>query len=95
MSTRAYLVEVPAQLAEVSTFNLWHDETILGFIEDHEDFNDQRDDSGNGTIEVTVKLLKDLLKSKIDLDNEHVLSFKKDIAWAEERGDDYIIYECF
>lgn len=96
MSVRAYRV-IKIERAENPSFNLWHDDRIIDFLDEHEERQVSYDlgESG-GQIEVSVSTIKKLLKQKeIQLDEYHIKAFKDDIAFAKSQNDDYILYDCF
>ncbi|MEK6794093.1 MAG: hypothetical protein AABZ39_04910 [Spirochaetota bacterium] len=84
--------------AEHESFSLWHD-NVLEVMEaancnKTSEIHDHRNYDGIGTIEVPVALLK------IAVENEKVSEYIKeairmDIAFAEKRGDDYVLYDCY
>ena len=91
MSVRAYKIEIPAQLKDTPSFNLWRDEDIFNFIDRHDDTNTRLED-GAGSIETSVKAIKDLLKA-VKMPKEYRDGFKDDIKGL--RDDDAVGYECF
>ena len=97
MSVRAHrVVEIKVEESYTS-FNLWHDDKLMQFLDEESNFFSQLTDDGTGVADVAVEVLKRALeqakKLKIDLDTVECL--KKDIEWAEARSEGFIQYYCF
>jgi hypothetical protein len=101
MSVRAYRIN-KMDFEKSETFNLWHDEFVRDFFEWEGFFESFSDIGGIGDISVeALKKLSGLLAEKIEReeDKEYWQSLKnridEDIKWAEERGEEYVVYYCF
>ena len=99
MSVRAYRI-ITKEVAEYPSFNLWHDDELLNFFKEAEgEFNtyqERLDESGGGTIEISVPLLeKALVEYKWEVEDYRIQAIKADIAHAKKVGDNYVLYECY
>ena len=96
MSVRAYRI-IKVERESNPTFNLWHDEKFMDFMQ----YNSENDifsmlSEGGGQIEFEVGILKKALKEFDFGDDTHMKEqVKKDIDFATKVGDDYILYDCF
>jgi hypothetical protein len=90
MSVRAYRIN-EIKREKNSTFNMWNDINLRDFLEAN-DCLDKYDDGGQ--VEVSVELLKEAIR-ELELDKEIIKAIKKDIKWAEKKGEDYILYDCY
>lgn len=82
----------------MATFNLWHDEKIMDLVQDYSDRDPQNslNQDGCGMFEIEVSVLKKLLKQKkITLEDYQRDAIKSDIAFAQQNGDEYVLYEAF
>jgi len=95
MSVRAYKV-VALQYAQSPSFNCWHDEKLMDFLEGEEIY-DGRNSEGGGTMEMSVEVMQKALDKgkELELDEYACEAIRTDIAWAKKKGRDYIRYECF
>ena len=99
MSVRAYRIN-KIETKETPSLNLWHDKEIMDFINnfDGEDMPiiEQLSDGGSGTIELSVEVLKALVKDFDFKDRqEQKKELQDDIDFAEKMGDNFILYNCF
>lgn len=95
MSVRAYR-RIKMELAEDSSFNMWHDNDLLDFFEDGEGYSDYRNEDGGGCIEINVELLEKALNEyKWEEEDYRKDAIKKDIEWAKEKETEWVIYECY
>lgn len=99
MSVRAYRI-IEIKRADDPTFNLWHDDDLISFLESYGsgyDYIEHLTDDGSGTTEISVKALKEALKKakKLELDVYQIAAIKKDIEFAKSRGDEWVLYDCF
>ena len=95
MSVRAYR-RIKLELADDSSFNMWHDEDLISFFEDGEGYHDYRNEDGGGCIEISVELLEKALKEyKWEEEDYRKDAIRKDIAWVKAKGDEWVIYECY
>lgn len=64
MSVRAYKVVKPAELADDSSFNLWHDEEVMDYLNEVSGYVDiwQKIDEGGGYIELFYEQVDKALK---------------------------------
>ncbi len=94
MSIRAFkIVEIKYKKDE--TFNLWHDENLMDFLDRKGIYETLTE--GSGITEIAVKDLEEAVeKNKVtNLSPKTEKAIKKDIAWAKKRGEDYIQYYCY
>jgi len=92
MSVRAYRIN-EIKREKNPTFNMWNDIGLRDFLE-ASGCLDRYDDGGQ--IEVPINILKEAITIKeLELDKETIKAIKKDIKWAEKKGADYILYDCF
>ena len=61
MSVRAYR-RIKMELADDSSFNMWHDNELLDFFEGGGGYHDYRNEDGGGCVEISVELLEKALK---------------------------------
>jgi len=94
MSVRAHRVNEIIR-AEGPSFNLWHDEKLVDFLEGHGLFNTLNE--GSGFTELPVEVIEEAIEKAEDLEiDEYVLkSLKEDVEFAKKNGDSYITYDCF
>jgi hypothetical protein len=94
MSVRAYRIN-KIELKDNNTFNLWHESKFMNELQNAGYLN-SLNESGGGQIELPVDYIKKILKKKDIFEDEHVKNeLKDDIKFAEQLGDDYILYECY
>lgn len=94
MSVRAYRVN-SKDIEKDNSFNLWHDEKIMDFLEDG-GYLDNYNENG-GSLCLSVEALEQIIEEIKD-DKEYesrVESIKNDIKWAKEKKDTEIEYECY
>ncbi len=100
MSVRAYRL-IKKEVAEDSSFNLWHDDELIDFLKSQPDVNGiesytERLDDGGGEVVVSIYALQKAVKGfKWEKDDYRLKSIKKDIEFAVKLKDDYVVYECF
>jgi hypothetical protein len=94
MSVRAYRV------VEIKTggesFNLWHDEKVVDWLENKTSFFNSLNEDGCGLTYLEVDNLKTML-SEIgsEMDEYARKAIKEDISFAEQQGDSYVQYYCY
>jgi len=92
MSVRAYRV-IKIEHAQPNTFNLWHDDKLVEFLDKEYGFFEGLNESG-GLTQVPVEALKRALKEvPIDADLKEALT--KDIEACCKEGEEYVQYYCF
>jgi hypothetical protein len=96
MSIRAHRI-IEIKLAEVPSFNLWHNTKLVQFLDEESDIFSFLNTSGTGEIEISVKVLKKAINSakKLDIDSDTINSLQEDIDFAKSKNNDYVIYDCF
>lgn len=96
MSVRAYRINLIKRDPN-PTFNLWHDEKLMDFLENQSNFYPQLGDEGAGQSSVGVDVLKQAIKKakSLELDKETIKQIKADIAFAESQGDTEVMYDCY
>ena len=96
MSVRAHRI-LKIEYAKIPSFNLWHDEKLIDFINTHNDsgFFSQMNDNGGGVVNVEASVIKEALEKavELELDEDTVEQLKADIEAAGEDGS--IDYDCF
>lgn len=99
MSVRAYRVN-KIEMEDTPTFNVWHHPEIVDFLNVASQFSED----GCGYIEVSVERLQELVDAiasgeikpnEGETYNDVLAAIRKDIAWAKEENDDYVMYSCF
>ena len=94
MSLRAYRV-IKIECAQPNSFNLWHDDKLVDFLDQEYGFFEGMN-AGGGLTEVPVEGLKEALaKPELELDEYIVEALQRDIEAAEQEGDEYIQYYCY
>jgi len=95
MSVRAYRV-IKIETAHPESFNLWHDDEVLGWLEEHTDFLDNLDRDGNGLTSILVEDLERMLAEIGDsLNKDTKERIEADIKFAKSRDDEVIKYYCY
>jgi hypothetical protein len=91
MSVRAYRVN-NIELKDNPSFNLSHDDKLMAFFEEM-DISIEDD----GIREISVAILEKALTQadELDLDDYLIETIADDIAWAKEKGEEYISYSCY
>ena len=89
MSVRAYRL---LKYAKNETFNLWHDEELMNYLEGRGGLNLNED--GAGLIEVSTRVLEEALKT-CEIDDYTRKSIEKDIADVKAKGEDWLTYYCY
>jgi len=94
MSVRAYRV-IKIEYAQPNSFNLWHDDKLVDFLDREYGFFEGVNEGG-GLTEVPVEGLKEALaKPEFELDEYIVEALKRDIEAAEQEGEQYVQYYCY
>lgn len=92
MSVRAHRI-LKVEYAEIPSFNLWHDEKLINFIDTHNDsgFYSQMNANGGGVVSVEASVIKDAIEKavELELDEATVEQLKADIEAAEDGSIDY------
>ena len=91
MSVRAYRVN-KIEHEESDTFNLWHDDKLIDFLDSECGFFAGLTNQGTGLVEVPVEALEEALE-KVEMDDELKEAIKQDIE--ARRDDGYVTYYCF
>jgi hypothetical protein len=95
MSVRAYKV-ITKETETSPSFNLWHDQDLLDFLENQVSTQFFYCDDGQiNSVFVRVKAIKNALKNKKlwEKDDYRIEQLKKDIAGLDD--EDEIEYECY
>ncbi len=95
MSVRAY--RTGRTEAESETFDLWHDEKLMDYLNEKMQFLFDLNSYGTGTVSISVSLLEGAVNAADDfeLDSFTVTCLQRDIAQARSVGDDAVFYDCF
>ena len=91
MSVRAYRIN-KLEWEKAPTFNMTHDEKLIDFFI-KADPSPNTDADGCGIVEISVTTLQAAVDQNIDPERNEKL--KEDIAWAKQKGDEYVQYTCF
>ncbi len=91
MSVRAYRVK-KIDYVTPNSFNLWHDDKLVDFLDSECDFFAGLTNEGTGLVEVPVEALQKAVE-KLELDDELRKALMKDIEAC--RDDGYVTYYCF
>lgn len=99
MSIRAYRI-IRKELADDSSFNLWHDSSLMEFFQENGtpgQYAEMLTNEGIGIIEISVPLLEQALRDFKWDDNEDYRkkSIANDIQWAFDNEQYHVAYECF
>ena len=91
MSVRAYrLTKIDHE--QESTFNLWHDDKLMDFLDKEYGFYEGLTSGGTGFVELPIEALQEALE-KVEMDEELKEAIQKDIEAC--RDNSYVIYYCF
>ena len=94
MSVRAHRI-LKVEYAERPSFNLWHDEKLMKFLDDHMDggFYAQLTDGGVGVVCIEPSVIQEAINSakELELDDDTVAQLKADVEASEGSID----YDCF
>ena len=90
------IIEIKTE-TEYNSFNLWHDEKLMDFLDTEADFFNQLTSDGTGVSEASVEVLENAVSKAVELklDNETVANLKKDIAWAKAHDEEFVQYYCY
>ena len=91
MSVRAYRV-TKIEHEEGSTFNLWHDDKLMDFLDKEYGFYEGLTNDGTGLVELQIEALQEALE-KVEMDNELKEAIQKDIEACQDDG--YVTYYCY
>lgn len=96
MSVRAHRI-LKVEYAPNPSFNLWHDEKLINFLDTQNDsgFFSQMNGNGGGVVNIEASVIKKALEKagELELDEDTVEQLKADIEAAGEDGS--IDYDCF
>ena len=90
MSVRAYRVN-KIEHEESDTFNLWHDDKLVDFLDREYGFFERLSD-GTGLVEVPIEALQEALE-KVEMDDELKEAIKRDIEACQDDG--HVTYYCY
>ena len=91
MSVRAYRVN-KIEHEESDTFNLWHDDKLIDFLDSECDFFAGLTNEGTGLVEVPVEALQKAVE-EVAIDEELKEAIQRDIEAC--RDDGYVTYYCY
>lgn len=95
MSVRAHRVN-EVEYASSSSFNCSYDTGLFDFLLNDIRTFDGRNGDGLGIIEVKLELLREALDHDgLQIDDCTRADVEADMAWAREKGRDYVQYDCF
>ena len=94
MSVRAHRI-LKVEYADRPSFNLWHDEKLVKFLDDHMDggFYSQLTTDGGGVVCIEPSVIQEAINSakELELDEDTVAQLRADVEAAEGSID----YDCF
>ena len=91
MSVRAYRVN-KIEHEESDTFNLWHDDKLIDFLDSECNFFAGLTNEGTGLVEVPVEALRKAVE-EVAIDEELKEAIQRDIEAC--RDDGYVTYYCY
>lgn len=91
MSVRAYRV-TKIEHEQANTFNLWHDDKLMEFLDSGYGFYERLSNDGTGIVELPIEALQEALE-KVEMDKELREAIRKDIEACQ--ADGYVTYYCF
>ena len=91
MSVRAYRVK-KIEHEESDSFNLWHDDKLVDFLDSECNFSAGLTIDGTGLVEVPVEALQKALE-KLELEDEVRKALTEDIEAC--RDDSSVTYYCY
>lgn len=95
MSVSAYRVNT-LEYASQPTFNCSYEAELFDYLLNDVRVFDGRNNDGVGIIEVSLELLSEALDHDgLQISGNTRASIEADMAWAREKGRDYIQYDCF
>jgi len=98
VSVRAHRI-LSVEYAPETSFNLYHDEKLIDFLQHENDlgFYDQMNGDGGGKITVNIEALQKAIDQakELELDEVTVRVLGEDIAAAKVHNEDYVDYDCF
>jgi hypothetical protein len=82
---------------ERASFNVWHDEKFIDFLNEEIQFYMSLNSYGTGIVDVPVELLEKAVDApkKYDLDEDTVSQIKSDVESAKSNKDEVVTYYCF
>ena len=96
MSVRAHRI-LKVEYAPNPSFNLWHDEKLINFLDTQNDsgFFSQMNENGGGVVNIEASVIKEAIEkaAELELDEDTVEQLKADVEAAGEDGS--IDYDCF
>jgi hypothetical protein len=94
MSVRAYRQITEPEVADVATFNLWHNQALLEQLEDLPGTKVMGGEFDIDFIELNVAALEELLQSN-PFEEDITEALQKDIQITKAKGQEYILYHCY
>ena len=91
MSVRAYRVK-KIEHEESDSFNLWHDDKLVDFLDSECNFFAGLTNEGTGLVEVPVEALRKAVE-EVAIDEELKEAIQRDIEAC--RDDGYVTYYCY
>lgn len=97
MSIRAHrIIEINVEPSYAS-FNIYHHEKLIEFLDNEVDFYSQLSDDGSGITCVPIEVLKRAIKRarSLKLAPDIVKCLNKDIEAAKAQNEDHVQYYCY
>ena len=91
MSVRAYRV-TKIDHEQEDTFNLWHDDKLMDFLDKEYGFYEGLTNDGTGLVELPIEALQEALE-KVEMDKELKEAIQKDIEACRDNG--CVTYYCY
>ena len=90
------IIEIKTEDSYIS-FNLYHDQKLIEFLDSEGNFYSQLTSDGTGITEASVEMLEKAVDhaSDLELDADIVANLKKDIAWAKAQDQEFVQYYCY
>ena len=96
MSIRSYRV-IEIKHEQNQSFNLWHDEKLMDFLDREAGFSNNLSDDATGLASVPLEALEKVITmaEKLELDVDTIQHLKNDIESARTAGDEWVEYYCY
>ena len=83
--------------SEFFTFDVWHDEKLVEYLNKEIDFNFSLNIYGTGIVDIPVELLEKIitLKRELELDEDTIAQIQLDISNGKSRIGEVVSYHCY
>ncbi len=95
MSVLAY--RIYPQKADSFSFDVWHDEKLIEFLNKELHFFLSLNSYGTGIVDIPVALIEQIIsvKDELDLDEEIIKQLQLDIEDGKSRIGEVVSYHCY